>query len=298
MCEYAALLPERLGQDELLLETVERIADAKGHSFEWHVSKDAEHSRDIAKRLASASGFDGLIAVGGDGTLNCVASGIIDSGNGANTALGIVPRGTGNDLARVAGLDRDRLEEAVHTAFHGPSSAIDAASLGDGQYFVNALSLGIGAEATAATPPALKDVLGTGAYSLMAFLLAAVRTPSRARFEIDETVWEGEYLAAAIGNGAYAGGGYEICPGAAWDDGLLDLTIFPKVDQENIAAMIEELAGESTKDDGGIVLRRRAKRIAIESSVPLRFNADGEPCQAERIEVRVLPGALRVRHAA
>src|SRR5207247_9321396 len=135
---------------------------ALGHTIEVRVTSE----KGDARRFAAETGeVDLLIAAGGDGTLNEVVHGLMDLSTVARPALGVVPLGTANDFAIGCGIPRDP-EEALTLCMEGEGAPVDVGKANE-HWFLNAASIGFGAEVTASTPPELKRLLGQAAYTAM-----------------------------------------------------------------------------------------------------------------------------------
>ena len=100
----------------------------------------------------------------------------------------------------------------------------------NGKPFINLVSGGFGSRVTVETDPELKRRLGGLAYLLTGISRFAELSANRDSFRAEGFSWEGPFVAVAIGNGRQAGGGVQLCPDAVLDDGLLDLTIMPELD--------------------------------------------------------------------
>ena len=243
-----------------------------------------------AARFARQSAHDSVVvAGGGDGTVNEVVQGVIGSDGGARIA--IMPLGTANDFASSVGIPVDPFE-ALLLAASGTAHRVNVGVVND-RKFVNLASGGFGAEVTAETPVQLKNLIGGGAYALMAALLAMKAHPYRGRLETPDHTYEGSMVMMAVGNGRQAGGGAQMTPRALIDDGFLDVMVVPDHEHSRFAHLLSDLMqlrhGESEHFH-----YLRLKQFVLESEDPLQFNLDGEPIHGRRFEFDLLPGALRV----
>lgn len=173
-----------------------------------------------------------------------------------------------------------------------PALPIDVGCCGE-RYFINVATGGFGAEITAATDPALKETLGSAAYLLTGLSHLSRIHAQQARFNTNKWVWEGCFLAMAIGNGRYAGGGVDVCPEAKIDDGLLNVTIIPEVPEGDIASALEHFMRDGTVGKQIPRVERSCTRLHIQPSQLLHINLDGEPMQVRDVEFTLLPTALR-----
>src|SRR5215470_4390935 len=142
----------------------------KGHHVEPHVTFEAGEARAIAA-AAARRGVDVVAAAGGDGTVNEVVNGL----DGFDVPLGIIPLGTANDFARQVGIPADA-DHAMDVILQRKPKRLDTASL-NGRRFLNVSTGGVGAEATAETPPDAKEALGTIAYAISGMRMFAEFRP-------------------------------------------------------------------------------------------------------------------------
>ena len=168
---------------------------------------DAE--RFVAESLAE--GVDTVVAAGGDGTLNVVASAFAASGKAADAlpSLGLVPMGTANDFATAAGIPRAPLQ-ALELVADAPARPFDLLRVeADGEVFwcANLASGGFGTKITVETSEHLKKKLGGLAYVLTGLSRLGEIAPIQASMQGPDFAWQGGFIALGIGNGRQAGGG-------------------------------------------------------------------------------------------
>jgi YegS/Rv2252/BmrU family lipid kinase len=275
----------------LRAELLRAEAERRGLQLEIHFTKRAGHARELAAG-AAAAGAALLIAWGGDGTINEAGSALL----GTDTTLGIVPAGSGNGLA--AALDVPRAPHAaLAAAFDGATRAIDAGTIGGRPFFNIA---GIGFDARIAK--LFNERTGARRGGLP-YILIGVREGCRYRageytVELDGARSRVRALLIAFANGREYGLGARIAPEARLDDGLLDVTI---VEDRSIPVRFwhaRHLA-RGTAHLAPSVTTRRIVRAIVESDRPLEIHVDGEPASAgPRVEIAILPSALKVRQAA
>lgn len=243
-------------------------------------------ARDAARQRESI-----VVAGGGDGTVNEVLSGVLESGDGARMA--ILPLGTANDFATSAGIPLGDPYAALRLAAIGEAAGVDVGTM-NGRHFLNVASGGFGTEVTSKTPRALKDAIGGGAYALTAMLNAMTARPYRGSLIANGRTYDGSMLLMAVGNGRQAGGGAHLAPHAVIDDGLLDVMVAPDHgDSARFARLIADLLalrhGESSEFH-----YLQAAELTIESEEPLQFNLDGEPVGASSFKFGISPGVLQL----
>jgi YegS/Rv2252/BmrU family lipid kinase len=263
-------------------------AERRGLSADIHVTERTGHARELAAASASA-GAALVIVWGGDGTLNEAGAGLL----GSETTIGLVPAGSGNGLASALGVPRQP-EAALAAAFDGVTRTIDAGMM-NGRPFFNIA--GIGFDARVAR---LFNERAAGTRGGWPYIVIGVREGCRYRSVDYDLQLDGERrhvraLLIAFANGKEYGIGARIAPGAELDDGLLDAAI---VEECRVMARFwhaRHLA-MGTVHLAPNVSTLRLTHAIIERDGPMEFHVDGEPGLAQnRIEVRMLPSALKVR---
>jgi lipid kinase YegS len=238
--------------------------------------------------------IDRIVAGGGDGTVNEVFAAAYAAGLPPTCSLGVLPLGTANDFARSADIPADDLAAALRIAASAAPRPIDVGLL-DGRMFVNLVSGGFGSRVTAQTDPRLKKQLGGLAYTMTGIARFAELSANHGRFRADGFEWEGDFLALAIGNGRYAGGGIPLCRDARLDDGLLDLMIIPALDQAARFDILSHLLREGATGLQSTLLTARSSWIAYESAHALNVNLDGEARVVKSFRVEARQRVLPVR---
>jgi diacylglycerol kinase family enzyme len=216
-----------------------------------------------------------LVLAGGDGSLHLAVSRMHARGSLRQTRLGLIPLGTGNDLARTLDLPLDPAD-AARLVLRADSRPLDLLVDDAGGIVVNAVHVGVGAEAAAAAGR-LKPRLGPAAYPIGAVAAGMRSTGWRLRVEVDGRVVADDHcrtLMVGIGNGRGIGGGTQLLPHAEPDDGLLDVIVsracgpFARV---RYGAALQ--AGTHLQDRD--VREARGRTVTV-SGEPVDVNADGE----------------------
>jgi lipid kinase YegS len=273
------------GNDALQNAVVQQRA--AGHRIKVRVTKKKGDARRFA---AEAGEADLLIAVGGDGTLNEVVHGLMDLSKAARPALGIVPLGTANDFATGCGIPRDP-EEALVLCMKGQGVPIDIGKANE-HWFLNAASVGFGAEVTATTPPELKRLLGPAAYTVMGAILAMNVHHYRGKLILPDREITASGPVAIVGNGCQTGGGIQVAPRARIDDGLLDLLVVRQIPAMALLAAAREL--QQLSPDGEYISYRQTPWAEVypEESIPV--NLDGEPVRFSSVRYEAVPREIRL----
>lgn len=260
------------------------ILTASGESGDVQLTSARGHAREIAG-AALARGARLVIAWGGDGTINEVGTALI----GSSAALGIVRSGSGNGFARELGVAREPAR-AIRDAIGAAPRSIDAGEIHGRPFFCVA---GLGFDRHIAS---LFDRLGRRRRGFTAYLRIALRELwgyQPLSYTVDGQVLH-RALLVCVANSAQFGNGATIAPGARLDDGQLDLVTFEERSRLATLLALPRLYVGGLERVGG-VKRRRVERVTVESDRPIAFHADGELGEGgTRLEVRVLPSALRV----
>lgn len=270
---------------------------AEGHTISVRVTYEAgDVGRIVREALQDRSDIDVLVAAGGDGTVNEVVAALVENLGVAEEVpfnIGILPLGTANDFARGAGMNPADILTCLKAAVSKDPRLLDIGRLND-RVFLNMATGGFGAKVTVETDPKLKSLIGGAAYLFTGLHRFSELVGFRAKVSGENMSWEGEFLAMAIGNGRQAGGGIELCPDARIDDGLLDLTVIPSPNRDEVSTVLERLVKQGLPSLREQVISAQGARFCIEAEAPIQFNLDGEPVEGDRFDVRVEPGRLNL----
>ena len=225
-----------------------------------------------------------IYACGGDGTLNEAVAGAAGFGNAAVTHY---PMGSGNDFLRMFGPDACRFYD-LRALLDAPQAPVDLIEC-NGRLALNVCSVGFDARIGfgAADFKKLPLVSGPLAYQLSAVrtIVQGIHRPYRVTIDGERLPGEAFTLICAC-NGRYYGGGFNPCPDAVPDDGLLDFVVVPAVSRLTILTLIGKYAKGGAGDIPRILLRRgREMHVACERAD--RINLDGEELVDSELSVRV-----------
>lgn len=253
-----------------LPEVLERMEKA-GYETSCHATT-CEGDAIQAARTAVERDFDLVIAVGGDGTLNEVVSGIAKFQK--RPKVGLIPMGTTNDFARAVQIPRD-VTKAVDIILKGESIPVDIGLMNDDRYFINIAGGGRLTELTYEVPSKLKTVLGQMAYYLKGIeMLPSIRS-SRVRIEYDGHVFDDSAMMFLIGLTNSVGGFEKLAPDASINDGKFTLLILKELNMaEFIRVASLALRGDHLSDPH--VIYAKASKIKVTTEERVLLNLDGE----------------------
>jgi YegS/Rv2252/BmrU family lipid kinase len=272
------------GKTLRLLPRVEAALDARRAVFRVQRTKGLEHG--VEQALLAIEAGELPVVMSGDGLVGAVGGAMA----GSDTALGIVPGGRGNDLARVLEIPSDP-EQAVATLFSGHSRRIDVGEV-NGRRFLGIASVGFDSEANRR---ANESRLLRGS---LVYAYAAIRTLwswKPARFTIQangERTRLSGYTIAVANSKAYGGGMY-VAPDAELDDGEFDIVAIGEVGKLRFASNLPKVF-KGTHVEAEEIQVFRAKRLELSASKPFAVYADGEHLTDLPASLRVLPRALSV----
>jgi diacylglycerol kinase (ATP) len=284
-----AILNPRAGLTPRLAMEVLRAGHARWEDLELCLTERPGHARELAQE-AGARGEDLVLAVGGDGTVNEVASGLM----GSPTPLGVLPAGSGNGLARTLRIPLAPAA-AVRSLADGVVRRMDV-GLANGSPFLNIAGAGLDAAVGADFHAHGKrgGRRGVATYVRLSLRRALSYKARQWRLEAGGEIVDGPALIVAFVNGRQYGGGATVAPRARVDDGILDIVIFQD------APLWETLLAAPRLFLGNVDRYRRYKHVAAASAVltgtgPFEHHRDGEPEEpCERLEIGLAPRALRI----
>ncbi len=247
--------------------------------------RDGAEALDLAHQCV-ADGAETLVVVGGDGLVHLAVQAVA----GSATVLGIIPAGTGNDVARYFDLPRKDPVAAATRIVAGQTRTVDLARSG-GRYFVTVLAAGFDAivneRANAMTWPR-----GQMRYNIAT--LAELRTfePIPYTLELDGEVLRLDAMLVAVGNGPSFGGGLRITEGAVLDDGMLDVVIIKPMSRTGLVRTYPKLF-KGTHTTHPQYEHHRVRSVTVAAPGIVSY-ADGERFGALPLTVECAPGALTV----
>lgn len=239
-----------------------------------------------AEVLARETDAQKVIAVGGDGTVNEVARGLI----GTSKAFGIIPCGSGDGLAMHLGIPHN-FAKALKIIQNGKTEPLDAARLNDKIFFS---VCGTGFDATISEKFAKSGKRGLANYIEQAIKTWKDYKPESYTIDIDGRKWNTEAVLITVGNSNQWGNGAKVTPLADSSDGMLDITIVDRFKNIEIPILAYRLMTGTVNEDYHVHCYR-GKHIVIGRSIPGPAHVDGDWFEAgTTLEIDVIPHALNV----
>ena len=262
---------------------------ASRHGAGLVVSRKVSDLAEQARRAAE-DGVERLLVAGGDGTMHYAAQGLA----GTDCALGVIPLGSGNDLAGTLGIPPD-LEVAVERALKGEIRRIDLVRLGEIDC-VSYAGVGFDSEVTRFANE-VKFLRGPLIYFYSVIHTLITFVPPRMKVVWDDGELDGKVMFTVVNNLPRFGGGMRIAPDARIDDGLLDLVIVREVPKSVLLSIFPKVYnGRHVGHPAVTIVRTRKAEITIDRTMtmygggePLRPVEAGEP-----VAMEVVPGGLAV----
>ena len=283
-------------------QKVERLLYKKDYCFDVQQTEGAMHACQIAKD-ALIKGYDHIIAVGGDGTINEVVNGFFQNHDEINPKayLSILPMGTGSDFARVlpVSASADYAEKLLTDCQEKFCDVIMANFFSwDGspqtRYFINVADVGVGCE-TCIRLNEKSKVMGGFLSFLLSFLgvIFSFKSPEF-KVEVDgELFYSGKSSLMAINNGKYFGGGVMIAPQALIDDGLLDIMLLKDANTIDFLTTLPSAYKGKHLDHPKIILTK-GRQVKLSSSVQIGLEMDGETPGTGDVIFEVVPAGIKL----
>lgn len=253
-----------------LPEVLEKL-EVAGYETSCHATTGEGDATNAAK-IAVERGFDVVIAVGGDGTLNEVVAGV--SQFKKRPKIGLIPMGTTNDFARAVHIPR-KIDEAVDIIIKGDTIPVDVGLINDERYFINIAAGGRITELTYEVPSKMKTLLGQLAYYLKGIEMMPSVKSAHMKLDIDGEVFDGNAMMFLCALTNSVGGFEKLAPDASINDGKFTVIVLKECSLADFARLATlALRGEHLNDP--LVIYRKASRVTLSSEQDVHLNLDGE----------------------
>jgi diacylglycerol kinase (ATP) len=266
-------------------ELIHKYLDHTIFEYETIYSTGVKHARDVARERAAD--YDIIVAVGGDGTINEVASAIA----GTDTVLGVIPYGSGNGLSRFLGVPMNA-EGAIKLLNTGQAVTIDAGKM-NGKWFFNMAGMGFDAHISHVFAHG-SEKRGFVSYFKSSLKEIANYKSQTYQLDIDGVKYEREAFMLSLANSSQYGNNAHVSPTASVQDGLLDVCIIKPFPLYRFPEMGIRMFTK-TADSSKFVEIIKGKHITIKRTQPGPIHLDGEPRDADiYLTIDIVPGALKI----
>lgn len=275
------------GKKAKLMKALRARLDEAGVSYRFDVTQRKGEERELAERYSQEENAV-IVAVGGDGMLNGVLSGLRDP---SRCVLGVIPAGTGNDFAAAAWIPYG--EKALDLILAGASKPTDYIEFSDGKRSMNIAGMGIDVDILVRCDRK-KRFRAKSKYFLSLLSSLLHYRGSRMTIRANGESYAGNFLIAAICNGSRFGGGIPICPPAVIDDGKLEIVYADCPSRIKIPfALIKLMKGKIL--DLPFAHRITCEAAEFEAEPPITAQYDGELFAAEKFSAKVGKGLKMFR---
>ena len=262
----------------------EKRLEGKPYEYDVRYSARPGHETELSRK-ALQEGYDVIVAVGGDGTVNHVAKALI----GTDATLGIIPTGSGNGFARHLKISRNP-RKALATIDKMRVKRVDTMRINDETYLSMA---GIGFDANVSI--AFSNQSRRGLASYLKVVLQELRDYEPQHYEliVDGKTINTHAFLITFANAAQYGNNIYIAPQAKIDDGYLDLCILKQFPPQAAPKIIHELLTKRI-NESEYVEAHRCQEVVIHAP-KLQCHIDGDPrCFTDEVKITVLPSSLKV----
>ena len=275
-------------------EITRRLREYGLTDITWRHTQGRGDACPLAREAAQA-GAELIVAVGGDGTLHETMNGVL----GTSATLGLIPFGTGNDLARSLGL-HGSLDTACRAVATGNVKRIDVGAIhGAGMdaphHFLVLCGAGYDAHTARTVNQGIAYLSGAAAYVWGAILTLRTFQPFRLSLTLDGgEAQHAQAMFVSVANAETTGGGMKIAPGALLDDGLLDICLVREVGKAALLYQLTQVfSGRHVRHPA--VSMMRAARVTLDAAPPQPLLVDGEVIGTTPATVTVTPRALPIK---
>lgn len=255
------------------------------------LSEYPKHLTKVAKEL-SQNDKCRFYSLGGDGTLNEIATGII----GTDSEIVVVPCGTGNDFLRSIS-KYNSMRKIINASIKKDSTPTDVITFGKDRYCINILNMGFDAMIAKNVDKFRNVPLISGSAKYNLSIMYSMASGKNFKFKISSNgkSMKGRFTLAVVANGCYYGGGIKPCPNADVSDALLDICLINSTETFAKLKLLPRYKKGNHLDLKQVNIFK-TKEIKIVSTRKFPISADGEMYYMNRLHIKVLPKALNIVH--
>lgn len=275
-----------VGSKRKIPKMIEQVCAARGYQLNITFTEYAGHASELTCQ-AIEEGYNVILAVGGDGTVNEIARSMLHS----EAVLGIIPKGSGNGLARELHIPMD-VKGALEVINKGHVTTIDSCMANERIFFC---TCGVGFDAAVSQKFAHEKQRGSLTYikNTIEEYLSYKPEPYELLVDADQTIKEKAFLVACANASQYGNNAF-IAPHADIQDGKMDLTILTPFTPLDIAPLAIQLFTKRI-DRNSKIRTLKASQVTIIRQEPGMMHLDGEPVMADKtIHIKAMPQTLKV----
>ncbi len=269
-----------------LLPKIKAFFQRSDVEYDIYLTRKPEDAIEAAS-AAAADGYEIIVAVGGDGTVNEVLNGIA----GTDTILAALHGGKGNDFATAVNMPRNT-EEACQALLRAEVKFIDLGKVMD-RYFINSVGVGFDAAVALRVNKGVRLLSGVSAYTYAFFRTLSAYEPVEMEIDLGNGPVKGRPLLVAVGIGQAYGGGMKILPDAVQDDGLFDICIMETMSRLSLVYHFPKVFNGTLKniEQAGM---HRASEVKLTLSEPRPLHLEGEVLFGDDLHFTLEPRGMKV----
>ncbi len=275
---------------EKVVPKLKDMIEKQGIMAELVFTERPGHASDLAEAYLR-KGFNYIIGVGGDGTLNEICRPLV---NVKNITVGIIPAGTGNDFIQIIGF-HDRFEDGDWDIFFRCETNLMDAGMVNKKIFLNGMGLGFDAEVAARNYSPDGKVKSGSKYKYIWHIISTLLFFREKKMKVvtPQGEYETDCFINTISNGRRFAGGFFLTPKAIANDGLLDVCMIKKLSLlQRFSILLKVPKGNHVGNKRVNYYQTNGLNLSFPDTVP--FHVDGELNFASQFEVYILPGALNI----
>ena len=274
------------GKSLKLIPEIHKIFSSLEEEYKIEITQKPGHATEIVREYTLKDNYR-VYAVGGDGTLNEVLNGIVDT----NSSIAVIPAGSGNDF--IKSITETPKKDILYRTIKGKEQPIDIGIIND-QYFLNVASLGIDAKIVFNAKHLKKLPFFNG---FMAYYLSILYTifnfnSENLTVKIDDNEFNTTSLLIAFGNGSYYGGGMKVLPNAEVADGFLEVCHVKALKKFKMLRFFPLVIKGKHESLTEYVSFYKCKTTEVSCDKPMPINIDGELAFHSKISVKILPNKI------
>lgn len=258
-----------------MVKAIEAVCREEKIDYDIEINTSYLSTEDILDKYSEDKNI--IIAIGGDGTINRVLNGIVNT----NNILGYIPYGTGNDFYRT---NKELLKDGINK--------IDLVKINE-KYFINIACFGIDADIANQEELKFKFIPEKQKYNIG--LVRNFLTYRAKHFEVDinDKTIEDDFTTIAVCNARYYGGGYRVSPNSKVNDGLLEVVLVRKTNKANMARLITSMkeAKHLLSNKVDVI---QTDKLTIKSPKKVGCNIDGEKYVSDSFDIELIKDGIDI----